>query len=67
MKDMIYSKEVGSILGYHEQTINTWRKQGGKLPPHSHTGGQFMWRRADIERFAGLWPRDMEEFNKLAQ
>ena len=61
---MLNCKQTAERLNMSIGTLRKMR-EAGQLPPHSNsTPGRFEWREEDIERFAGLFPRNMTEFNK---
>jgi predicted site-specific integrase-resolvase len=61
---MLNTIQTAARLNMSVVTLRKMR-DAGQLPPHSNpTPGRFLWREEDIERFAGLFPRNMIEFNK---
>jgi hypothetical protein len=61
---MLNTIQTAARLNMSVVTLRKMR-EANQLPPHSNpTPGRYEWRETDIERFAGLFPRNMIEFNK---
>jgi excisionase family DNA binding protein len=55
MKVLLTTAEVADLFGVHPKTVRRWA-QDGRLPAIRNPGGQFGFRRDDVEKALGNAP-----------